>query len=39
MFLKLAGHNLKHIAYILITVNTLIPATIIRHTGTHPYIS
>jgi len=39
MFLKLARHNLKPIANILIIVTTLIPATIIRHTGTHPIIS
>jgi hypothetical protein len=39
MSLKLARHNLKTIAYLLIIVTTLIPATIIRHTGTHPNIS
>ena len=39
MFLKLARHNSKPIAYILITVTTLIPATTFRHTGTHPKIS
>ena len=39
MFLKLARHNLKPITNILIIVTNLIPATIIRHTGTYPIIS